>query len=457
MHSTMIILGSFTLNQVLSYVAAVIIPILAFLWAVFKDSYTIISKKTEAKAKLKENDILSEDNKPTRIPFFGNSVFKRLRMQMAVKKADEIAQKMIADQYNPTLILGIGRGGAIFGSLISYHLHHTPMIAIDRYYDYQEKRLVYPLYDFDIPNFLKRSILLVAGEIHTSGTMERFRKHLLEKGAKDIKTCVFYKQNTCPIDVDYVGLAGEERILMPWQDADSIRDSLNSSEQKRLLAERQKYNPSLTIYLVRHAETDLNAADRFIGRTEVGLSAKGAADAQALGQHFKVLGKIDHIYSSPSGRCLQTAKCIADAVNIQDIDKQYELREMDYGDWEGVERKEIRKNNRQLYDKYKKDPFNNYPVGGESPSSVKERMKNFWALKVLERNPQSGQIVIVTHKTAGRILLNNIIEGKNTSFHEKEFDNASVTKIIIESGEARIDYENDTSFLPFQPTKISVR
>ena len=41
MHSTMIILGSLTLNQVLSYVAAVIVPILAFLWAVFKDSYTI--------------------------------------------------------------------------------------------------------------------------------------------------------------------------------------------------------------------------------------------------------------------------------------------------------------------------------------------------------------------------------------------------------------------------------
>ena len=94
----MIILGSLTLNQVLSYVAAVIVPILAFLWAVFKDSYTIISKKTEAKAKLKENDILSEENKPTRIPFFGNSVFKRLRMQTAVKKAEEIAQRMIADK-----------------------------------------------------------------------------------------------------------------------------------------------------------------------------------------------------------------------------------------------------------------------------------------------------------------------------------------------------------------------
>ena len=82
-------------------------------------------------------------------------------------------------------------------------------------------------------------------------------------------------------------------------------------------------------------------------------------------------------------------------------------------------------------------------------------MKKFWEYEIIDRDIKSGQIVIVTHKTAGRILLNNIIEGKNTSFHEKEFDNASITKIIIESGEARIDYENDTSFLPFSSTKIS--
>ena len=433
-------------SSILGYVAAVVIPILTFLWMVFKDSFTIISKKTEAHSK--EAEIISKDLKPVSKSFFGNVVFKRLRMRQATEKAEDIAQKIIDSRYSPTLIVGIGRGGAIFGSFISYHLHNTPILCIDRDYDYQENRKAYPLFDFDFPKYLKKRVLLVAGEIHTSGTMDQFRKHLLKKGVQEIKTCVFYKQNSCPISIDYVGLPGEEAILMPWQDADSIRDSLDSSEQNRKLREQQELNPRLSVYLVRHAQTENNAADRFIGKTEARLSRKGIADAEALGRHFNVLGDIDEIYSSPSQRCLDTAGYIANAVGGKTILTSDALREMDYGDWENVSRSEIKKNQRQLYRNYKKDPFNHYPANGESPDAVKERMNNFWNDVIMTRAAQGGQIVIVTHKTAGRILLNNIIEGKNTSFHEKEFDNASVTKIIIESGEAWIKYENDTSFLP---------
>ena len=435
-----------SISSALGYIAAVLVPILTFLWIVIRDSYTILSKKTATLSK--EVEIISKDIKPVSKSFFGKVVFKRLKMREATEKAEDIAQRIINSEESPTIIVGIGRGGAIFGSFISYHLHNTPILCIDREYDYQESRKAYPLFDFDFPSYLKKRVLLVAGEIHTSGTMEKFRNHLLKKGAQEIKTCVFYKQNSCPMNIDYVGRTGEEAILMPWQDADSIRDSLNSSEQKRKLKEQQELNPRLSVYLVRHAETDNNAADRFIGKTDANLSRKGIADAEALARHFTVLGDIDQIDSSPSKRCLDTAGFIADALGGKTIIPSDALREMDYGDWENVNRSEIMKNYRQLYRNYKKDPFNFFPANGESPVAVKERVSNFWNNVIMKAASQGGQIVLVTHKTAGRILLNNIIEGKNTSFHEKEFDNASVTKIIIESGEAWIMYENDTSFLP---------
>ena len=261
------------------------------------------------------------DTKPDLIfSFFRLGIYKKIPMKVAQKKAKELAKDI--EQYQPSIICGIGRGGAIFGSLISYNLFHIPIVAIDRKYNWEKnEREDEILYDFDIPKNLTERVLLVAGEAHTGKTMKLFIEHLKKIGAENIKTCVFYKQSVCTYNIDYIGIEGVSVPLMPWQDVSYIRDSISKENAIKLNAKRKKIysGKKITAYIVRHAETNENAdGDRFIGTTDAVLSEKGKDQAVILG---KLLAKenIDSIFSSPLKRCVDTANCIKERTDIKNI------------------------------------------------------------------------------------------------------------------------------------------
>jgi alpha-ribazole phosphatase len=84
----------------------------------------------------------------------------------------------------------------------------------------------------------------------------------------------------------------------------------------------------LTIYLLRHGKTQGNLENRYNGRTDDPLCAEGIAEAEA-GEHFP---GVPLVYASPLQRAQQTARIFfpdAEIVTVQD------LREMDFGDFEG--------------------------------------------------------------------------------------------------------------------------
>ena len=96
------------------------------------------------------------------------------------KNTAEILKNGTAEElYEPTIIVGIGRGGAIYGSIFSYYMKEIPLLALDRKYLYDEqgKRTgedwYYPI---NIPKELLQKVLLVAGEYHSGKTMQQFKQ-----------------------------------------------------------------------------------------------------------------------------------------------------------------------------------------------------------------------------------------------------------------------------------------
>ena len=109
----------------------------------------------------------------------GKSLFWQLNWRDAQKSAKEIAKRLLdvnsPEFYDPTLIVCIGRGGAIFGSMISYQLGELPILALDRKYNHFENgRLTKTMYPFRIPKAYLKQVLLVAGEAHTRKTLRIF-------------------------------------------------------------------------------------------------------------------------------------------------------------------------------------------------------------------------------------------------------------------------------------------
>jgi len=100
----------------------------------------------------------------------------------------------------------------------------------------------------------------------------------------------------------------------------------------------------MTIFLVRHGETEWNRARRYQGWADSPLTPLGIAQAEAIGRKLAALPEAAAagIVASPIGRARRTAEIIAEclgrpAPTIFDD----RLREISLGSWDGLDRREI--------------------------------------------------------------------------------------------------------------------
>ena len=374
----------------------------------------------------------------------GRKKMEKFSMRTVKASVNEIVEKAKKDNFDPSLIIGIGRGGGIFGSLISYKLNHRPLVVIDRDYDWKTgDRKESILYDFDIPGYLLDRVLLVAGEAHTGATMRLFKEHLTGIGAGVIKTCAFYRQLVCKIDINYCSKEGDGSPLMPWQDEGSHRDSLNKKESETLKGERPSHPlEGKTFYIVRHGETDNNRNDVFIGTTDAQLNAHGIDQLEKLGIHLhseECLTKNGvSIYSSPQQRAYDSAVIIAKALHMSenDIMKDDLLRERNYGAWENKGRTEIQLVERDLYIRYDKGDLDATPPGADELTTIIRNIQQF--LENVAKDP-NDKIVVVTHKTTGRLLLSYFAKKPYSQYRELTFDNGTARKCTVNGGQLSVD------------------
>jgi broad specificity phosphatase PhoE len=89
-----------------------------------------------------------------------------------------------------------------------------------------------------------------------------------------------------------------------------------------------------TLILVRHGETDWNAAGRLQGHTDRPLSDYGRRQAQQLAAELEG-ERFDAIYASDLARARETAEIVAERLALP-VALDPDLREKDWGNWEGL-------------------------------------------------------------------------------------------------------------------------
>lgn len=91
------------------------------------------------------------------------------------------------------------------------------------------------------------------------------------------------------------------------------------------------------VFLIRHGETEWSRTGRHTGRTDIPLNAEGRLRAQVLGRFLS--GRELTIWTSPLDRARETCRLagFGDAARVDD-----DLREWDYGIYEGLTTLEIR-------------------------------------------------------------------------------------------------------------------
>ena len=146
-----------------------------------------------------------------------------------------------------------------------------------------------------------------------------------------------------------------------------------------------RYAELMTILLIRHGETALNAS-RTLQPADTPLSARGLAQARAVATRVAAMGVLG-ILASDLPRALRTAEAISAATGLR-IETSALLQERNFGDWRG-----------QPHGSFGFDPLTHAgaPPGGESQARFAQRVGQAWALVVHTRGALGGPLVVVTH------------------------------------------------------------
>lgn len=154
----------------------------------------------------------------------------------------------------------------------------------------------------------------------------------------------------------------------------------------------------MTIFLVRHGETEWNRERRYQGWSDSPLTAHGAAQAEALGRRLALLPEAAgvEIVSSPLGRARRTAEIIAERLGrtgMLRLDPR--LREVSLGSWDGLDRREIRAS---MGDRFVKFEFYFETPDGETYDAFAGRIADWLAECGAE------PAIVVAHGVVTRVL-----------------------------------------------------
>lgn len=198
----------------------------------------------------------------------------------------------------------------------------------------------------------------------------------------------------------------------------------------------------MTLLLVRHATTEGNENNLWIGHMESEISEKGWRELEKL----KILladWEIDKCFVSPSRRAIETAQVgLSTQMNRKKVEQEEveALREIHFGRFEGkhfgwakaYEPEEIEKMIKE------KDEYC-YPEG-ESLISMHQRIAHW--LEIFLRRHQEGTYLICAHSGTLRSILSELLaHNKSLHWHFK-IEPAALTVVTLDDGFAVIEALN---------------
>ncbi|MCY7325509.1 MAG: histidine phosphatase family protein [Microbacteriaceae bacterium] len=174
------------------------------------------------------------------------------------------------------------------------------------------------------------------------------------------------------------------------------------------------------LYLVRHGETDWNAARRIQGSTDIPLNETGRAQARRTGR-LLASRRWDAVVASPLSRAFETASIIAGEIGLPEPERLDSIVERRYGAAEGLD-----------YLTLDATYPTGVPVPGrESRHEVAARVLP--ALADLAERHLGQRLVVVSHGGVIRTVLNSVAPGE-ARFRGVPITNGSIHSFLYAEG-----------------------
>ena len=199
-------------------------------------------------------------------------------------------------------------------------------------------------------------------------------------------------------------------------------------------------------FLVRHGETDWNAAGRAQGQSQVPLNATGQAQARTLAARLRQQC-FTAAYASDLRRVTETAAAILHGRDVPLVALPA-LREKHFGEWEGLTFAEVEARYPERYAELFSGAGSFAPPGGESDRQLFQRVAaGVDRLREAHRR-HPGNLLLVAHGGSLCAAIVHLLELPAASMWRFRLDNGGLSAVTLyNDGGAALDLLNDTSHL----------
>lgn len=185
-----------------------------------------------------------------------------------------------------------------------------------------------------------------------------------------------------------------------------------------------------TWWWVRHGPTN---ADVLAGWTDIPADL---SDVSQLRRLSRFLPEQAVVISSDLSRASKTADAIANnRIRLPDAP---ELREINFGSWDGKPFSRISREHPSLSRKFFSDPGRHAPPGGECWSTVSERVSNFVDLTTASQ--VGGHVVAVAHFGVILTQVQRATRQSVRALAARKVQNLSITRLAVSAGAWTMDF-----------------
>lgn len=205
------------------------------------------------------------------------------------------------------------------------------------------------------------------------------------------------------------------------------------------------------LLIIRHGQTDWNQQGRFQGQSDPPLNSLGLRQAYAAGLAAAQALQGERpraIYASDLRRAWQSAEAVRSALpdgETVPLIAEPRLREMAFGDWEGMTYAEIQASYSGALQRWEADLENIAPPNGETLRQMVERVQA--ALNDLLQTHPDGAILLVGHGGPLQLLIALSLGLPPARFWQIHLSNASLSELRIYPEGAILNLLNCTSHL----------
>lgn len=215
---------------------------------------------------------------------------------------------------------------------------------------------------------------------------------------------------------------------------------------------RIEHDPAFTrLLILRHAQTALNVKGKIQGNTDAPLNDTGIRQAQLLADHLYHLYSIDHIFSSPYPRAMQTAEIVAGKYGLP-VEANKDLLENYFGDIDNQRFADLAelspdffRQTNALYETLEEKHSKPAYPGGESVEDLKQRVDNFTDL-LLEKH-KGKCVAAVSHGGFIKYMIARYIGLPMEQPFFMSVDNTSISIVDFYNRQAILRTYNDSGHL----------